>query len=307
MNNAIVQLKDANRLLAEVRTIQDAQKIISLAEAARVYAQQANLGLEAQNYGAEIKLRAARHAGKILSQSQMIKGRRSSKKGSRGGTDFVPTLQEIGINKKQSHRWQLEASIPEEVFEKYVAEVKQSGSELTSIGLYKLARQIQGLAVHYSSDTYEWYTPTEIIECVLRVLGEINLDPCSNEGEPNIPALSHFTVRDDGLAQNWFGRVYMNPPYGRVISLWAEKLNTEFIRSHVIEAIALVPARTDTDWFRLFRDCAICFIDGRLRFSGMNNSAPFPSAAIYFGKDISKFDVAFRDMGDVWVRWKFKE
>ncbi|MCL0060661.1 hypothetical protein M1N88_02120 [Dehalococcoidia bacterium] len=40
MNNAIVQLKDAIRLLAEVKTIQDTQKITGLAEAADVYAQQ---------------------------------------------------------------------------------------------------------------------------------------------------------------------------------------------------------------------------------------------------------------------------
>ena len=47
-------------------------------------------------------------------------------------------------------------------------------------------------------------------------MGEIDLDPCSNsKAQPNVPALNHFTVEDDGLEQKWFGRVYMNPPYGR--------------------------------------------------------------------------------------------
>jgi site-specific DNA-methyltransferase (adenine-specific) len=95
----------------------------------------------------------------------------------------------------------------------------------------------------------------------------------------------------------------MNPPYGREISAWVEKLVSEYESGRTKEAIALVPARVDTDWFRLFRNCAICFIDGRLKFSGAENSAPFPSAAAYLGKNIARFAKSFGDMGDVWVRW----
>lgn len=169
----------------------------------------------------------------------------------------------------------------------------------------KLSEAADVLAVHYSSESAEWYTPPEIIARVVLVLGGIDLDPCSNSsGEPNVSASQRFTVSDDGLSHPWEGRVYMNPPYGRVIDAWAEKLVSEYHAGRTTQAIALVPARVDTDWFRRFRDFAICFIDGRLKFSGHVNSAPFPSAVVYLGGDIDRFHDAFSDLGDIWVRWQ---
>jgi len=80
--------------------------------------------------------------------------------------------------------------------------------------------------------------------------GEIDLDPCSNSHEePNVPAKTHFTREDDGLAQDWHGRVYMNPPYGYEIAEWVDRLCQQYEQGSVIEAITLVPARTDTAWF----------------------------------------------------------
>lgn len=137
----------------------------------------------------------------------------------------------------------------------------------------------------------------------LEVLGAIDLDPCADP-QKSIPANQHLTVQEDGLAYQWNGRVYMNPPYGREIEPWVEKLCAEYARGNVSEAIALVPARVDTDWFRRFRDFAVCFIDGRLKFSGHTNSAPFPSAVIYLGRDIERFEASFGSTGDVWLRWR---
>lgn len=161
------------------------------------------------------------------------------------------------------------------------------------------------LAVHFSSDSPEWYTPKEILARVVLAMGAIDLDPCSNSKEsPNVPCANCFTQADDGLRQNWRGRVYMNPPYGREIVPWVEKLVADYRAGNVTEAIALVPARVDTDWFRQFRDYALCFIDGRLKFSGHENSAPFPSAVVYLGGNIDKFFDSFSEIGDVWVRWQ---
>ncbi len=161
------------------------------------------------------------------------------------------------------------------------------------------------MAVHFSSDSPEWYTPPEVLALVEKTLGVIDLDPCCNSiGEPNVNAVNHFKQADNGLSADWNGRVYMNPPYGRGIEVWVEKLVAEYMSGNVSEAIALVPARVDTDWFRKFRDYAICFIDGRLRFSGHENAAPFPSAVVYLGGDIDKFYEAFSPLGDIWVRWQ---
>ncbi len=105
-------------------------------------------------------------------------------------------------------------------------------------------------SVHFSSKTAEHYTPQPFLELVREVLGEIDLDPCSNSAEaPNVAAHQHYTASDDGLKQSWQGRVFLNPPYGRQIEPWIEKLRAEWKRGKVTELIALVSARPDTEWF----------------------------------------------------------
>lgn len=157
--------------------------------------------------------------------------------------------------------------------------------------------------IHFSSESSEWYTPTFLLTRVKTVLGHIDLDPCASQ-ESSVPAIHCFTKHDNGLRFDWCGNVYMNPPYGREIELWVKKLLGEYQAQRTKEAIALVPARVDTDWFRLFRDCMTCFISGRLKFSNCENSAPFPSALIYLGPNLERFAQGFYDVGDIWIRWK---
>ncbi len=154
------------------------------------------------------------------------------------------------------------------------------------------------LAVHFSSNTVEWSTPRNIIDLTIRTLGEIDLDPCSNVGK-SVPAHCHFTTEKDGLSRYWYGRVYMNPPYGDVIGLWAKHLCREYKAGRITEAIALVPARTDTQWFGLFSAFPQCFIRGRLKFGDNEMSAPFPSVAIYLGRNTERFASIFSDIGRV--------
>ena len=66
----------------------------------------------------------------------------------------------------------------------------------------------------------EQYTPRWIFEA-LNV--EFDLDVCAPEGGVDwIPAKRHYSLKDNALAQEWDGFVWMNPPYseGRV---WHEK------------------------------------------------------------------------------------
>lgn len=162
-----------------------------------------------------------------------------------------------------------------------------------------------GMAVHFSSETPEHYTPAEIIEAAIACMGGIDLDPCSNSHEaPNVPAARHYTAADDGLAQRWFGCVYMNPPYGREIEEWVDKLVSEYEHGGVSEAIALVPSRTDTQWWLKLREYHVCLVEGRLKFlgSGKGDPAPFPSAVFYLGGNTDRFVAAFEPIGDIWHR-----
>lgn len=157
----------------------------------------------------------------------------------------------------------------------------------------------ESMAVHYSSETDEWYTPKRIIDRVLQVLGEIDLDPCSSP-QRSVPAINHYTQEEDGLSKPWFGRVYMNPPYGREIKAWVNYLHSQWTAGQITEAIALVPARTDTEWFRVLEPFHKCFIYGRLAFSDGGNNAPFPSMAVYLGDRVDVFKSAFREIGGVY-------
>ena len=160
----------------------------------------------------------------------------------------------------------------------------------------------QSMAVHFSSETPEHYTPPAIINAVLAVLGSIDLDPCSNSRErPNVPARIHFTKDDDSLSQFWFGRVYCNPPYGREIGAWVDAITRYYDQGLITEAIMLVPARTDTQWWKwlTLHSAMFCFVEGRLCFVGNNDPAPFPSALVYFGPNAGKFYDVFNRVGMV--------
>ena len=65
-----------------------------------------------------------------------------------------------------------------------------------------------------------WLTPPEL----LNKLGKFDLDPCAPLDRPWDTATNHFTIHDDGLKQDWQGRVWLNPPYGRGMDRWLEKL-----------------------------------------------------------------------------------
>lgn len=152
-----------------------------------------------------------------------------------------------------------------------------------------------------SSVSPEWYTPRHVVDAVLTTMGTIDLDPCAEKAK-GIPASAHLTKSDDGLGQPWKGRVYMNPPYGEGIGEWTAKLRREYDARRVTEAIALIPARTETDWWEALAPEHVCLIHGRLRFSDGPTAAPFPSVAVYLGKSPATFVQAFKALGPVYQR-----
>jgi len=113
-----------------------------MAEALGRYAKQQQYSLEIQNTAAEIRLEAERKAVQLLKEmNRQSSGRPARKNGSVAEPlpTAAPTLADLGISKKQSSRWQLEAAIPEADFQTYVAEVKANGKELTSAAVLRQA------------------------------------------------------------------------------------------------------------------------------------------------------------------------
>lgn len=126
----------------------------------------------------------------------------------------------------------------------------------------------------------EWLTPPEI----LRPLGRFDLDPCASVVRPWPTADKHFTVRDNGLALPWFGRVWLNPPYGADAEMWLRKLAEHG------NGVALIFARTETKtWFDLVwgKASVLLFLHKRVRFcdpTGRPGTQPCaPSVLVAYG------------------------
>jgi len=106
----------------------------------------------------------------------------------------------------------------------------------------------------------EWYTPAWIFSA----LGlQFDLDPASpHDFDTAVPATTKYTVFDNGLKKPWFGRVWLNPPYGKKTPIWMNRM----IEHN--NGIALVFSRTDAKWFQDSMKAAagILFISGRIEF-----------------------------------------
>jgi hypothetical protein len=117
-------------------------------------------------------------------------------------------------------------------------------------------------------DSVEWYTPKWIFDGLDL---EFDLDPCSPKEGGFVPAKKKFWLPDyDGLSEDWFGNVWVNPPYGKETGLWLSKLAAHG------EGIALVFARTSTKWFQkiVSGTSGVLFVNRRVRFiSGATGEA----------------------------------
>ena len=77
-------------------------------------------------------------------------------------------------------------------------------------------------------------------------MGSIDTDPASNDiANKIVKAEKYYTIETNGLAHDWTGNVWMNPPYSSdLISKFVEKLKEQ--RANYNQAIILVNNATET-------------------------------------------------------------
>ncbi len=121
----------------------------------------------------------------------------------------------------------------------------------------------KAIGAHHSAmaKSVIWLTP----KFVLDALGTFDLDPAAAPVPRPFPtALTHYVQAEgDGLSRPWFGRVWLNPPYGNAMGRWMMRL-AEHGRG-----TGLIFARTETvDFFKAIWDRAdaLLFLRGRLTF-----------------------------------------
>lgn len=155
-----------------------------------------------------------------------------------------------------------------------------------------------------NSGNNEWYTPAEYIAAAWCVLGNIDLDPASSaEANTIVQADTYYTIDDDGLAKQWMGRVWLNPPYAAdLVGKFTSKLHRHYRAGDIEAAIVLVNNATETLWFQALSEnaAAICFPEKRIRFWSPNGTVGAPlqgQAILYLGSDTNIFFEHFQDFG----------
>lgn len=134
--HALASIDHARRLLAQAHSVADVKDLHDRAESLRVFVAKSGLGTNEQNRWAEFKLEAERHGGALLAEMPKNEG---GPVRSHAATAPPPRLDEYGITKSMSSRWQLIASVPDEQFRGYIATQKRLSKEITSADVLKMA------------------------------------------------------------------------------------------------------------------------------------------------------------------------
>ena len=162
------------------------------------------------------------------------------------------------------------------------------------------------------SGKMEWFTPAHVVAAARDALGgAIDLDPAScSRANQTVRATKFFTKEDDGLAQDWRGTIWLNPPFTKgLVDRFISKLVTE---PGVTAWVALTSNTTEARWAqKLFAHAdVVCLPNERLSFYGPDahpakNGKPLQGQMIAarFNLDrsagITRFIAAFSDIG--WI------
>lgn len=134
-----------------------------------------------------------------------------------------------------------------------------------------------------------WGTPARILNDARWVMGGIDIDPASNAlAQEYVQAGVYFDADDDGLAQPWPGKVWLNGPYSDLLP-WAHKLAEEIEAGHTVEFLALTNCDPSTRWWASLLESTdllclprqrVSFIDHDLDIPVLGNNKP---QAIFYG------------------------
>lgn len=156
----------------------------------------------------------------------------------------------------------------------------------------------KALKALFSSKKDDWETPDDFFQAMVTLFGKFDFDAAASIANHKCEVFLSPELDYNALEMNWVKDVvsrpnngqeilaWLNPPYGRgVTGKWVEKAYQESLKG--VKTVLLLPARTDTKWYRTCHEHAseIYFIQGRLKFKGAKDSAPFPSMVVVFSRN----------------------
>lgn len=307
-SNLPALLGRAGQRLLDARNSAEVLEAKKLAEAALHYARVTQAANETHADCLRIITRA-----EMRMADEIDKGQASGEVARHGNPEFganvrdpdnrPATYADLGISRQRVSEWRDLREAGEPVVEAAITEALSEGRAPTKADI---SRHVRGT---FGSGENEWFTPSEFLDAAREVMGGFDLDPASNEiAQDVVQAERFFTKDDDGLAQEWAGRVWLNPPYAQpLISQFVSKLVQECRAGNVSEAILLTHNYTDTGWFHEAMSAAngVCFTRGRIRFVSPSGELAAPTqgqAFSYFGPNVRTFAETFTRFGLVLVK-----
>lgn len=290
---ALVGREKLSAVRAEIRAIQKVGLAKEVLEQKREEAQEI----------AELVTLSEMQIGKMMKEIPKATPNNNPHHENRPDTNFVKpkseVVRELGFSKDQTAQFQQMAD-HEEVVHEAIAEAREKNDIISRNAVMKKIEEHKKPHVINNSTDNEWYTPEHYIELARQVMESIDLDPASNDfANETVKATEYYTEEDDGLKQEWFGNIWMNPPYSTAL---LQKFADKLINSKFNQAIVLVNNATETAWFETLvsKASAVVFHKGRIRFvkrDGEHGSPLQGQAFLYYGNNVEKFIDVFEEIG----------
>jgi transposase InsO family protein len=127
-----------------------------------------------------------------------------------------------------------------------------------------------------SRNTFEYYTPPEIVNLAKLVAGvdKFDLDPASCAQANQLSQIAHkyYTLQNNGLCPDnkWEGHIFLNPPYTSAVGTsrqWVERVLNEYASGNIQSATLLLRDAEGSTFFNSLLDKSyVCFLKNRLTF-----------------------------------------
>jgi N6-adenosine-specific RNA methylase IME4 len=216
MDTGLIKADIFQRALAEARTIPEVKDLADKADLFRRWLKKQKAGMEAQNAGAIMHLQAVRKLGEMLKEQV-----------SAGNPQLLHRatirLDDLGIERTASHRWQKLAEIPEEIFEEFITEYQQQ-KEITTNALWHFysSRVIQPLKVSPPLPEGKF----SVIVCDPPWSYEANYNPDTYRSGASYPEMTleqlkelEIPAADDCILWLWTTNAFMHDAY-HLLETW---------------------------------------------------------------------------------------
>lgn len=280
----------ADKMLAEAETPAEFVDVLRLAEAARTFARQANLGPQhidkASRTAAKALIGLATSVDQMQAQGVMTHGGDRSKN---TGSTLARLKADVGFHSHQLHDGRL------------LAQAFPDGGIIDAIegpkdGLFDGRAQIVTAARRIVQGTDEapddWYTPRWLFN-QLGVTFDVDVCAPRDPASRTVPARRYYTEDDDGLTQPWHGMVWCNPPYSGS-EPWAQRFTEHgngIWLSLARNGKWLIPFLNHADVMRMWVQAKFTLI------SGQENSVPNAELLVAYGADAADA-LAAADLGE---------